>query len=206
MFTIKKIIAGIFKENTYLIYNNKNVIIIDPGDDYEKIDLFISDNQLLPKAILGTHGHIDHISSVYQLKEKYNIPFYLNSKEKINLDHLKEISNRYNIKYFGTPEIDVNLEKEDEISIGEFKFKIIQSPGHTYGGVLFKIDNIVFCGDTIFKNSIGRTDLPGGDIKILRKTILEKIYTLSENTKLYPGHLEITTVKHEKYNNQYVHI
>ncbi|MDA3872097.1 MAG: MBL fold metallo-hydrolase [Candidatus Marinimicrobia bacterium] len=206
MFTIKKIITGIFKENTYLIYNNKNVIIIDPGDDYEKIDLFISDNQLLPKAILGTHGHIDHISSVYQLKEKYKIPFYLNSKEKINLDHLEEISNRYNIKYFGTPEIDIDLQKEDEISIDEFKFKIIQSPGHTYGGVLFKIDNIVFCGDTIFKNSIGRTDLPGGDIKILKKTILEKIYTLSEDTKLYPGHLEITTVKHEKYNNQYVHI
>jgi len=71
---------------------------------------------------------------------------------------------------------------------------------------IFKINDIVFCGDTIFKNSIGRVDLPGGNLEILKKTILEKIYTLPENTKLYPGHLEITTVKHEKYNNSYVHI
>jgi len=93
MYKVKKIITGVFQENTYLIYNNKDVIIIDPGDDFEKIDLFIRENELLPKAILGTHGHIDHISSVYPLKEKYNILFYLNSKEQINLDHLEEISN-----------------------------------------------------------------------------------------------------------------
>ncbi len=206
MFKVKKIVTGVFQENTYLIYNNKEVIIIDPGDDFKKIDQFIGNNNLTPKAILGTHGHIDHISSVYQLKEKYHIPFYLNSKEQINLDHLKKISDKYNIKYNGTPEIDIDLEGKNKITISEFNFKIINSPGHTLGGILFKIDDIVFCGDTIFRNSIGRTDLPGGDIKILKDTILKNIYTLPEDTKLYPGHLGITTVKHEKYNNSYVHI
>ncbi|MEA1987312.1 MAG: MBL fold metallo-hydrolase [Candidatus Marinimicrobia bacterium] len=204
MFNIKKIVTGVFQENTYLVYKNQSVVIIDPGDDFANIDKFIIENDLKPKAILGTHGHIDHVASANKFKEKYGIPFYLNSEEQFNLDYLKELSERYNVKYWGTPKIDVDLSKENEVEIDGLNIQIIQSPGHSAGGVLFKIDDTVFCGDTIFRNSIGRTDLPGGNMETLRKTILENIYTLPDETKLYPGHIEMTTVGYEKKNNQYI--
>ena len=171
---IKRIITGALDENCYVLIKNNTAIIVDPGDDYLNIKEAIGDNKVL--AVLITHSHFDHIGALRNFLTKRSIKIFKRS----------------------------NLE-EKEYAVGDFKFTCIHAPGHSKDSVTFyfKEDNCMFVGDFIFKESIGRTALPGGDNIDMKKS-LEKILTYDDNIKLYPGHDDETTLKYEKENNPFL--
>lgn len=170
---IKKVIVGKLQENCYILEKNNKCIIIDPGDEVEKIISNISLNVI---AILITHSHFDHIGAVEALVSKYNVPVY-------KYDNLNE----------------------GNMKIEEFEFEVIFTPGHTFDSIsfYFKNEQIMFTGDFIFKNSIGRTDLPTGNFEKLQKSI-SKITRFNDIIRLYPGHGDSTTLGFEKKYNEYL--
>lgn len=171
---IKKVITGVLDENCYVLTKNNTAIIIDPGDDYLDIKEAIGENKVL--AVLITHSHFDHIGALRNFLTKRSIKIFKKS----------------------------SLE-EKEYTIGDFKFKCIYTPGHSKDSVsfFFEENNCMFVGDFIFKESIGRTDLPGGDNNDMKES-LNKLLTFDESITLYPGHDDETTLKYEKEHNPYL--
>ncbi len=169
---IKKVITGSLEENCYILINNNDCLVVDPGDDISLIIDAIKDYNLL--GILITHHHFDHIGALDELLKYKEVEIY-----------------------------DYKLE-EKEYSINDFKFKIIKTPGHTSDSITFYFynENTMFVGDFVFKETIGRTDLPtGNDIEMVSS--IEKIKQYDKNTVLYPGHGEETTIEHEIEYNYY---
>lgn len=170
---VNSVITGILQENCYIVSLDNNCLIIDPGDDTTKIINRIGNMNVL--AILITHRHFDHIGSLDKLKEIYkcNIYDYQNCKEK-------------------------------EYNIENFKFEVIYNPGHSNDSIsfYFKKEKIMFVGDFVFKNTIGRCDLDGGNYSEMQNSI-QKLKQIKENIILYPGHGEYTNLDDEKENNPY---
>lgn len=188
----------------YIDEKSNHGFLIDPGAEADKLISFIKKNNWVIEKILITHGHFDHIGAVETVHKELNIPYYIhqNGKEYLSNPALNLSS------YFGAP-ITLNnaqfLTENDIISLDsnpEIKLKVIHTPGHTQDSVLFydEQNNLAFVGDTIFKASIGRTDFPGGNGQQLKKSIETKVFTLPEQTALYSGHSDPTTVAAEQKN------
>lgn len=199
-------ITGPIQVNTYLIYeeNSKDGILIDVGGSADEISARIKELNLNIKGIYNTHGHFDHILGAKEIQEKLNIPFYVHIGDKLFVENLETQMQMYGLGYAQPPQINGYIDEKTEIKLGNTQIKVIETPGHTEGGVCFLIDDILFSGDTLFLESIGRTDLPGGDYLTLKQSIKEKLFTLPENTKVYPGHDISTSIKHEKQYNMMV--
>ena len=203
---IKTIVTGPFQENSYLLIDklSKKCVLIDPGDEAQKIINFINEKNILPIAIINTHAHLDHIGAISEIKAEYSTPFYLHTEEKPILDSYLISCRMFGMKPAQSPSVDVWLNASGELLIGPFKFLIIETPGHTPGGCSFLIDDIIFVGDTLFQGSIGRTDLPGGDRKILDKSLIKLINKLNPKTTVYSGHGPSTSIGFEKKNNPFL--
>ena len=198
-------VEGYLRENVYFYIDEKtnHGFIIDPGAEPEKLIKVIKDNNWVIEKILITHGHFDHIGAINEIRKQLNIPVYANEKSKIYLEDPD-----YNMSYVVDEDItisQVNYIENNSIVYLEankdFYLKLIETPGHTLDSSIYLNENekIAFVGDTIFKNSHGRTDLPGGseeDMKNSLKTILE----MDPEIALYPGHSGSTTVKDERKN------
>ncbi len=190
--------------NCYVLYKNNRGIVIDPGGDVGSPLRFIEEKRLEIEYILNTHLHFDHTLGNKELKEKTGAKILAN---KSDLYLLETELGKGGI--FGLPVSEpFNFEEIDE---GEYKFigekcKVLSTPGHTPGSLSFYFpeEKVIFVGDLIFRHSVGRTDFPGGDFEILRKSIKEKVLTLPEDTIIYPGHGEITTVGEEKLHNPFI--
>ena len=203
---IKKIVTGPFQENSYLLVDkssNKSVLI-DPGDEGQKIINYINEKNIVPLAIINTHAHLDHIGAISEIKEKYSIPFYLHVGEKPILDSYPLACRMFGIKPGKSPSVDEWFHSSGKLLIEPFKFLIIETPGHTPGGCSFLINDAIFVGDTLFQGSIGRTDLPGGDRKILDKSLIKLIKKLNPETTVYSGHGPSTSIGFEKANNSFL--
>ena len=203
---IKTIVTGPFQENSYLLIDklSKKCVLIDPGDEAQKIINFINEKNIIPIAIINTHAHLDHIGAISEIKAEYSIPFYLHTEEKPILDSYLISCRMFGMKPMESPSVDEWLNTSGELLIGPFKFLIIETPGHTPGGCSFLIDDIIFVGDTLFQGSIGRTDLPGGDRKILDKSLIKLINKLNPKTTVYSGHGPSTSIGFEKINNPFL--
>ena len=203
---IKTIVTGPFQENSYLLIDNlsNKCVLIDPGDEAQKIINYINENHIIPIAIINTHAHLDHIGAISEIKAEYSIPFYLHTEEKPILDSYLISCRMFGVKPAQSPSVDVWLNAIGELLIGPFKFLIIETPGHTPGGCSFLIDDVIFVGDTLFQGSIGRTDLPGGDRKILDKSLIKLINKLNPKTAVYSGHGPSTSIGFEKINNPFL--
>ncbi|MDD4779245.1 MAG: MBL fold metallo-hydrolase [Tissierellia bacterium] len=198
--------VGSFMANCYIVGSNKTkeAAIIDPGADFNRIDNKIKELGLIPKIIILTHAHGDHIGAVADLKAKYSIPVYIHeydaeflSDSSINLTKMlfrKDLSINP----------DVKLKDGDIIQLSDLEFEIIHTPGHTPGGICIKIENIIMTGDTLFNKSIGRTDFPGGSFEDIISSIKNKIFKYSDDTIIYPGHNSPSTIKSEKQGNPFV--
>lgn len=189
-FSINRVIVGIWKVNCYLITIDDNAWLIDPGDEYEKIVSSFNLNHVSLKGILLTHGHFDHIGAVYNLKKLYNIPLFVHSKDErlIYQSNLyRKLAGDSSIKE--TPVVDKHLDNLPFISLCDNQLSIYHIPGHTNGSVCFAINKNLFSGDIIFKNEAGRTDLPGGNKKLLLDS-LDFIYNNFIDFNIYPGHGE----------------
>ena len=196
---VKRVVAGIYGANCYLLMDEdtKEMGIIDPGGDSDDIIKAIESLNGKPKFILLTHGHVDHVGGVMDLKEKYNIPFYLNEEDE------KLIKAKTYI-YGEIPSSDFNLKENDVIKLGNYEINVIETPGHTPGGVCFLVDNLLFTGDTLFKGSIGRTDFGGGDYEAIIDSINNKILPLGGHVKVLPGHGPETDLSYEKATNHFL--
>ncbi|MGP4065090.1 MBL fold metallo-hydrolase [Oceanobacillus sp. M65] len=202
---VKALSLGPIRTNCYIIHKEGNALIIDPGGNPEKVMALMEDLILTPKAILLTHAHFDHIGAVQELREKYQIDVYLHSEES---NWLQDASLNGSLGLMGqeitTYEADHEL-REGDIEMYGFKFEIRHTPGHSPGSVsfVFPDQSIVISGDVLFKQGIGRTDLTGGDINVLEKSIRNKLYNLNDGYTVFPGHGSETTIGFEKHQNPF---
>ena len=201
---LQKCILGPVYTNCYLLKNKETgeLIIVDPADCPEKIEMKISRMNGKPVAILLTHGHFDHILAAQAVKEKYNIPIYACRQEE---EMLREPSINMTVHYGQGCSIvpDVFLEDLDVIRLAGFSVQMIHTPGHTQGGVCYYIEEekALFSGDTLFCQSVGRTDFPTGKSSTLIHSIQDKLMPLPDDTMVYTGHEDMTTIGMErKYN------
>ena len=209
---VQKFIFNDFREITYLVYDEKSreTLIIDPGCNKEsekkRIVEYIEKYGLKPVAIVNTHGHLDHICCNKFLKDKYNVEILANEKELDNYRLAASVADFYGFPFEDSPLPDKYIQEGDEIAFGNSKLIVFETPGHTAGSIslISPEKEIVFTGDVIFQGSIGRTDLPGGDLDVLIKTIKEKILTLPDETIIFAGHGYETTVGEEAKNNPFI--
>ena len=209
---IEKLTFNDFMENTFIVYDQtKECIIIDPGcysqEEKDKLLSFIKSNKLKPTLLINTHCHIDHIFGNNFVNKIWDIELAINKLdlEILNSAHLVAQSYGFN-NYEPSPLPSKYIKEGDFITFGQSKLKIIFTPGHAPGHISLysQKDNFIISGDVLFMNSIGRTDLPGGDYEILIKTIKTKLLTLPEKTKVYCGHGPDTTIDNEKKNNPFL--
>lgn len=202
---IIKIVCGAYGVNTYLIIDedSKEMAVIDPGGDGEEVIKKIEELKGNLKYVMLTHGHFDHTGGVYEIVKKYDAKLIVNIKDEEKILRKDNIYGPYSIKG-DFIKGDYSPKDNDEFKIGEKKFKCIETPGHSPGGISYLIDGYLFSGDTLFMLSIGRTDLSGGDFYTLINSIKEKLFTLPEETIVYPGHGPKTIIKNEKKFNQFV--
>ena len=201
-----------FQENTYVVYDEtRQCAIIDPGcmfaSENEELKAFIEENKLQPVILLNTHAHIDHVVGNAFVHRTWDLSPWLHRKD---LEILHNLS-RY-AEIFGVPGIEESpepshfMEEGEIIPIGTFNLEVIFVPGHAPGHVAFRNEEekILISGDVIMQGSIGRTDLPGGDINILARTLREKILTLDDEYKVYPGHGPVILMSDEKRQNPFL--
>jgi glyoxylase-like metal-dependent hydrolase (beta-lactamase superfamily II) len=196
---IKTIPAGVYEANCYLLVDEdtKECGIIDPGGDAKKIENIIKSLNANLKYILLTHGHFDHVGGVIELINVFKVPYYIS-----------EIDEKYMEKddsVFGTlPKASGYLKEGDAINIGKSLIKVIETPGHTKGGLCFLVDDKLFTGDTLFQGSVGRSDFVGGDGRELINSIKTKLLPLGDEIEVYPGHGDASTIGYEKRRNPFL--
>lgn len=194
--------VGMIQENCYIAYGEESsqALIVDPGDWADRLIELLTEKKLTPVAILLTHGHFDHIGGVEALREHYKIPVYATKAEQEVLQNTAMSMAGFTLK---TDEI---VSDGQELLLGGMKVKVLETPGHTPGGCCyyFPEEGALFSGDTLFCESVGRTDFPGGDMSKLVRGIREKLMTLPEDVTVYPGHMEETTIGHEKIYNPFL--
>jgi hydroxyacylglutathione hydrolase len=211
MLTVQPFTFNPVQENTYVLYNEKGVCcIIDPGcyfaSEEQALKGFLSQNNLKPIFLLNTHCHLDHIFGNKFVYKTYNLRLHLHQLEKAVLEYGPTAGQLWQLPF---DNYDAELEFIDEgqtIRIGEDELHVLFTPGHSPGSVSFydKEAKFVISGDVLFQGSVGRTDLPGGNFTILEESIKTKLYTLPEDTIVYPGHGESTTIGDEMKTNPFV--
>lgn len=200
-----------FQENTIILSDESGeCVIVDAGNYNPQEDAalskYITDNGLKPVMAVNTHGHVDHMLGVNYVKETYGIPFAIHGKDKFLIDSAPLHGAIYGFKVDKVPTVDIDLEGQKELKFGNTVFQIIETPGHTPGHVAFyNSDNkLLLTGDTLFRESIGRTDLPGGDYSWIMRSILDKLIPLGDDVHFYPGHGMESTIGHESLYNPFV--
>lgn len=211
MLHIKTFTFNPYQENTYVIYNDaKECIIIDPGmHNYQEEQLFqsfIDGQELKPIALVNTHGHIDHVLGNRFIYETYGLMPQFHENELPLLVQVQNYAPQMGIRYEPSPIPETFLTTDDKIEIGDESLSLLFSPGHSPGHLcLYSAEhNFLIGGDVLFHRSVGRTDLPGGNHQQLMESIANTIYTLPEETTVYPGHGPTTTIKEEKELNPFI--
>lgn len=199
------------QENTYLIFNEKSeCIIIDPGCYYdnekEALTVAIGERKLVPKLLLNTHCHLDHVFGNKYISEKYNLPLHLHKADEQMLKMAPASGLMFNLPFDNYNGELIFLNEGDIIKLGDDQLEVIHAPGHSPGSICFycKAQKFLIGGDVLFYNSIGRTDLPGGSHEQLLKSIKEKIFELPGDVTVYSGHGAKTTIGYEKSTNPFL--
>jgi hydroxyacylglutathione hydrolase len=200
-----------FEENTYVLYDDTaECIIVDPGcytgNEKSELSEFIIVNKLKPVKILLTHSHIDHILGINYLYGKFNLPIQMSFIETSMLHAAREYGHMWGIDVEPSPDPEFNVTENTEISFGNTKLQSIFTPGHSPGSYsyLHRESKNLFSGDVLFMQSIGRTDLPGGDYAVLIKSIKEKLMILDDDIIVHPGHGPSTTIGNERKENPFL--
>ena len=203
---VKQFVEGFIANNNYLLIDedSKEAALIDCTNPISELGAVLEEYGANLKYILLTHGHFDHIMGVPQLNKEFKAKVYLHKDDKELVDNSDEFMKSVGMQPFEHPHIDNYIDEDEEIYLGKNKIDVIHLPGHTQGGVGYLVDGMLFSGDTIFLESIGRTDLPGGNYEQLAESIKNKIFTLDGDTIIYVGHGTNTTVEHEKKYNEFV--
>jgi hydroxyacylglutathione hydrolase len=211
MIKIQKFVFNAFQVNTYVLSDETNeCVIIDPGcsDGVESLQLmnYIKENELKPVRLLLTHTHIDHVLGCNAVEDLLKIKPEAHQAGLVFLDHSTSTAETYGLNLDKNPEVTTFLNEGEDILFGNSKLEVLYTPGHADGSVCFlsRDDNFVIVGDVLFQMSIGRTDFPTGDFDILKKSIFEKLFVLSDDTVVYSGHGPETSIGFEKTNNPFL--
>jgi len=202
---IQKIVVGQLDVNCYIISDGSNpeALIIDPGDEPEKIIEFIDTLGLHPKYIIFTHAHYDHVCAAKELRDQYNAIIVMHEQEKTTYRATAQRCISWGHDPEDFPEPERLVRDSDTISVGTLSFKVIHTPGHTPGGICVLGENTLFSGDTLFKGSVGRTDLPGGDFGLLSQS-LKKLTLLPPQTRVLCGHDGETSIAEEMRDSPFL--
>ena len=198
---IKRLTVGPVMTNCYIVNlkGTEEAVIVDPGDEAYKIELKLTEWKLKPVAILLTHGHFDHIRAVGKLKERYSVKVYALDKEKEILNSELNLSRAFGFEMINI-DADVYLTDNQVINVAGIDFKVIHTPGHTVGSCCYYVESekVLFSGDTLFFHSHGRTDFPTGSQSAIIRSITGRLLILEEDTLVYQGHEEETTIGSER--------
>lgn len=200
--------VGPIAANCYIIgeNNSREGAIIDPGSEPERILEVVERTGLEIKFLIATHGHFDHTAAVKKLREKLDCDFLLHRDDLLFVQDSKKAALEWGFGIEQVPDPDIYIKEGDILKLGVFELKILHTPGHSPGGISIYIqsESVLFSGDTLFYGSIGRTDLRMGSMEALISSIKEKLYTLPDDTIVYTGHGEPTTIGNEKKSNFFV--
>ncbi len=202
---IHTMVVGRLQTNCYILQCDATAIIIDPGDEPERIVRFLNGMKVKPSQIIATHTHFDHVLGVDSLRTKLSIPFLIHHDD---LDMLESMQSRVR-QFMGfevppPPKVDGYLKDGESLKLGDESIRVLHTPGHSPGSISLSGDGYVLTGDALFSQSIGRTDLPGGDLDTLVRSIREQLFKLDDETIVYPGHGPETTIGDEKLANPFV--
>jgi len=199
------------EENTYVLYNETGkAIIIDPGcyftAETETLQQFLTEKELTPVQLVNTHCHLDHVFGNQWVHQQYGLELYLHPNEKEVLAVAPQMGVQWSLPFDNYKGPLHFLQEGDTLQLGDDILKILLTPGHSPGSICFycEAQHFIIGGDVLFLESIGRTDLPGGSFEVLEQSIRQKLYTLPDNTIVYPGHGGATTIRHEKWHNPFV--
>ena len=203
---IKQYMAGPINANNYLVADEKSkeAVLIDCSEKVQKVFDDVKELGLKVKYILLTHGHFDHVMGIDETKKELDAKVFINKNDEEQLQMSQTILATFGIYLDKNPDYDEYINKDTELSIGDIPIKVLETPGHTEGGVCYLIEDNLFSGDTLFKNYVGRTDLPGGNYAKLENSIRNVLYKLPDNTKVFPGHNDMTTIGYEKKHNEII--
>jgi len=203
---IEKLEVGMIMANCYIVgcEKTRQAVVIDPGDEGDRILYRLADNKLTVAYIINTHGHFDHVGANKQLKEATGADLLIHEADAPMLSMLSEMAESFGMAMDNSPPPDRTLKDGDKITFGDITMDVIHTPGHTPGGISLVTDKKAFVGDTLFAGSIGRTDFPGGDFNTLIESIQKRLFPLGDDVTVYCGHGPETTIGMERRTNPFV--
>ncbi len=205
MAKLHTLVVGRLQTNCYILQSDSTALIIDPGDEPERILRLLDDIAVKPSKIIATHTHFDHVLGVNTIRTKLNIPFLIHRDDLAMLESMQSRVREFmGFSVPPPPKVDQFLTDGESITIGQDRVKVIHTPGHSPGSISLASRGYVLTGDALFNQSIGRTDLPGGDLDTLVHSITHRLFSLKDNTIVYPGHGPETSIGDEKLANPFV--
>ena len=205
MSKIHALVVGRLQTNCYIVQSQAEAMIIDPGDEPERILRFIKDINATPTRIVATHTHFDHVIGVDGVRKATKIPFMIHRDDLPMLESMQSRVRQFTgFEVLPPPKVDGYLKDGELLELGDETIRVLHTPGHSPGSISLVGDGYVLTGDALFNQSIGRTDLPGGDLKTLIHSIRERLFKLDDDTIVYPGHGSETTIGDEKLANPFV--
>ena len=202
---IHSLVVGRLQTNCFIVQSQAEAIIVDPGDEPERILRFIKDINATPTRIVATHTHFDHVLGVDGVRKATKTPFMIHRDDLPMLESMQSrVRQIMGFEVPPPPKVDGYLKDGESLNLGDETIRVLHTPGHSPGSISLSGDGYVLTGDALFNQSIGRTDLPGGDLETLVRSIRERLFRLDDETIVYPGHGPETTIGDEKLANPFV--
>ena len=203
---VRGILVGLFEENCWVVGNRRTreAICIDPGDQADDILHMAAEMGVTIKVIANSHAHLDHVLGVREVQAKTGAPFLLHRDDLEIARSLVESAKRFGIEADPAPAPDHFLDEGDSVDVDGLSLRVFHTPGHTQGSICYYANQLLFSGDTLFRGSIGRTNLPGGDYEQEMASIVDKLLRLPDETVVLPGHMQQTTIAAERDSNPFI--
>lgn len=205
MIKLHTLVVGHLQTNCYILQSDSTALIIDPGDESERVLRFLRDIAVKPSQIIATHTHFDHVLGVDTIRTSLKIPFLIHRDDLPTLESMQSRVHQFmGFSVPPPPKVDRFLKDGESITVGQDQLRVIHTPGHSPGSISLAGQGFVLTGDALFNQSIGRTDLPGGDFDMLVRSITYRLFKLDDDTIVYPGHGPETSIGDEKMANPFV--
>ncbi len=205
MAKIHTLVVGRLQTNCYILESDSTALVIDPGEEPERILRFLHDIKVKPSQIIATHTHFDHVLGVDGIRATLNTPFLIHHDDLSMLESMQSRVRQFmGLTVPPPPRVDRFLKDGESLTVGHDSLKVLHTPGHSPGSISLAGRGYVFTGDALFNQSIGRTDLPGGDLDTLISSITDRLFSLPDDTIVYPGHGPETSIGDEKLSNPFV--